>query len=108
MYKKGIYQIVKVRDELSVISDLSELRFLIEGYLSQGITHIGVSFSDSSYLYSGAIAVLIDCFKKIKDSNGTLSIIEPNPEILGILKYLNITKLIPICTSEDTLPTELE
>jgi anti-sigma B factor antagonist len=98
------YQIVKIHDELSVISELSELRFLISGYLSEGKIYIAVSFTNISYIYSGAIAVLIDCYKKIKNVGGNLCIIESNPQILAIFRSLNLDKVIEIYPSVNELP----
>jgi len=104
IHPRGIYQILKIEEELNVISDLSELRFLIEGYLRQGKRHIAVSFTNASYIYSGAIAVLIDCYKKIKEGNGDLCIIESHNEILQIFRFLNIDKFISIFPSEREIP----
>jgi len=98
------YQILKFQDDLSVISELSELRFLIEGYLSEGKNHIAVSFTNTSYIYSGAIAVLIDCYKKIKKVDGDLCVIESNTQIISIFRTLNIDKVIPIYTSVSDIP----
>jgi anti-anti-sigma factor len=104
IYAKGCYQILKFKEDLAVISDLSELKFLIEGYLGQGKRHIAVNFPSAAYIYSGAIAVLVDTYKKIRNEKGVLCIIEPNEDILGILRFLNLDKLITICKSEDDLP----
>jgi anti-anti-sigma factor len=104
MYTHGDYQVLKIEDGLQVISDLSELKFLIEGYLKRGKIHIAVGFTTTSYIYSGAIAVLVDCYKKIVKEGGDLCIVEPNPEILGVFNVLNITRILHIYQSEDELP----
>ena len=105
IFQKGTYQIVKIEEDLNVISDLTELRFLIQGYLNQGKKYIAVSFTSANYIYSGAIAILIDCFKKIKKDNGDLCIVEPNPEIHNIFKFLHLDQFIKVYTSIDDLPT---
>jgi anti-anti-sigma factor len=102
--QKGVYHIFRIEEELNVISDLSELRFLIQGYLHQGKRHIAVSFTDASYIYSGAIAVLIDCYKKIKGDNGELCIVEPHAEIVSIFQFLNLDQLVPFYASINDLP----
>lgn len=105
-YPKGIYQILKIEDDVQVISDLSELQFLIEGYLRQGKRNIAVCFTSATYIYSGAIAVLIGCFKKIKDGKGELCILESKKEMLTIFEHLGLSKIINVYKSEDDLPTE--
>jgi anti-anti-sigma factor len=104
IYTHGDYQVLKIEEVLQVISDLSELKFLIEGYLKRGKRHIAVGFTTASYIYSGAIAVLVDCYKRIAKEGGDLCIIEPNQEILGIFSVLNISKILHIYQSEDELP----
>jgi anti-anti-sigma factor len=98
------YQILKIQDELSVISELTELRFIIEGYLTEGKCFIAVSFTGVSYLYSGAIAVLIDCFKKTRKVGGNLCIIESNQQILSIFRNLNLDRVIGVYPSVNELP----
>ena len=58
MHSHGDYQVLRIEDELTVISDLSELTLIIEGYLKQGKRSIAVGFTTTSYIYSGAVAVL--------------------------------------------------
>lgn len=98
------YQVLKIEEDLEVISDLSELKFLIEGYLKRGRRFIAVGFTTTSYIYSGAIAVLIDCHKKIAKEGGDLCIIEANQELLGVFNVLNIDRILHIYPSEDQLP----
>ena len=86
------------------ISDLSELKDLIAGYLTRGKVNIAVCFCDASYIYSGAISVLVDCYKKIKEKGGSLCILEPNPGLFDILETLNIDRVINIYVSEQFLP----
>ncbi len=101
---KGAYQIIRIEDELQIIADLSELKYLICGYLNQGKRFIAVSFTNVSYIYSGAIAVLVDCYKILIKDNGELCIIESHPEILTIFSYLNLDKIIPYYDSVENLP----
>jgi anti-anti-sigma factor len=103
-YEKGVYQIVKVREDDHTINNLSELRDLIMGYLKRGKIHIAVSFCDASYIYSGAVSVLISCFRMVEEKGGSLCIIEPDPGLFDILEMLNISNVIKIYVSETYLP----
>ena len=104
IHTHGDYQVLRIEDELSVISDLSELLFIIQGYLQRGKRYIAVGFTTTSYIYSGAVAVLINCLNKVKSEGGDLCIIEPNPDIAGILNLINVNKILTIFQSEDDLP----
>ena len=105
-YAKGNYQVLHITEGDSKISDLSELQDLIAGYLKRGRCNIAVSFKDASYIYSGAIRVLIHCCKMIAQAGGELCIIEPNPELFDVLELLNIDRVIKIYVSEEYLPKE--
>ncbi|MBN1308075.1 MAG: STAS domain-containing protein [Chitinispirillaceae bacterium] len=103
-YEKGVYQIVKVQDDAQTINNLSELRDLIIGYLKRGKIHIAVSFCNASYIYSGAVSVLINCFRMVEERGGSLCIIEPDPGLIDILETLNINNVIKIYAAESYLP----
>ena len=105
IHVRGPFKVIRVEDELEIITDLSELKFLIDGYMSRGIHKIAISFIGTSYIYSGAIAVLMECHKKLLDfSDGKLCILEPNEDIRAIFSALHIDKILNIYDSEDELP----
>jgi anti-anti-sigma factor len=104
IHSHGEYQVLKIEEDLQVISDLSEFKFLIEGYLKRGRRFVAVGFTTASYIYSGALAVLIDCYKKMTKEGGDLCVIEPNQEMLGVFNVLNIDKILHIYPSEAELP----
>ncbi|MBN1578658.1 MAG: STAS domain-containing protein [Chitinispirillaceae bacterium] len=103
-YEKGVYQIVKVQDDAHTINNLSELHDLIVGYLKRGKIHIAISFCDASYIYSGAVSVLISCYRMVEEHGGSLCIIEPDPGLFDILETLNINNVIKIYVAESYLP----
>ncbi len=103
-YEKGIYQILKVQDNSHTINNLSELRDLITGYLKRGKIHIAVGFCNASYIYSGAISVLISCYRMVEERGGSLCIIEPDAGLFDILETLNIDDIIKVYPSEENLP----
>jgi len=94
------YKMIKITEPLNVISDLTELKSLIEGYLENNEKNIAVSFTDASYLYSGAISVLISCYRMVQGEGGHLCIVEPNKELSDLLNQMNIDSIIDIYTSE--------
>jgi anti-anti-sigma factor len=104
VHSKGTYLVIRVHDELQVIAELSELQLLVEESMQQGHCRVALSFCDASYIYSGAIAVLISLYKKLKNSAGELCLIESHPQLRTIFDYMGITRLIPIYPSEEDLP----
>ncbi|MGE5671093.1 MAG: STAS domain-containing protein [Fibrobacterota bacterium] len=103
LYSSGVYKVLKISD-YEIISHLEELRYLVDGYLAEKEKHIAISFSNTSYLYSGAVAALVSCLKKLKDADGDMCILEPNGEIYELLSQMGISQIMPIYTSESELP----
>ena len=102
--ENGKFQILRIKEKKNAITNLEELKDLIAGYLDRGKNYIAVSFTDATYIYSGAIKVLIACHKLINERGGQLCIIEPDPSLFDILENLNIDRVINIYVSEKYLP----
>jgi anti-anti-sigma factor len=104
--QKGAYRLIRIEEPLKLISDLSELKSLIEGYVEKGDRYIAVNFRDASYLYSGAISVLINCYRIIRRHHGDLCVVEPNKALLELLNQMNIDAIMRIYTTESDIPEE--
>ncbi|HEX2955835.1 MAG TPA: STAS domain-containing protein [Chitinispirillaceae bacterium] len=105
-YNSGIYRVLKIGDQL-IISELQELKLLIEGYIERDEKYIAVNFCDVSYLFSGAVAVLVTCYTTLRDRGGELCLIESKPEMMDLLKVMGIDTLIPIFESDGDLPVDI-
>ena len=103
--KAGRYELITVETELNVVSDITELKYIISGYIQQGRRHIVISFKNASYIYSGAIGILVDCQRLLANtSDGGLYIIEPNQQIRNVFDTLNLDSLFRIINSLDDIP----
>ncbi len=105
-YKRGEFQILKISTDEDTVSELSELQDLIYGYVDRGQISIAVSFTNATYIYSGAVRVLINCHKLVAGKGGRLCIIEPDPSLFDVLELLNIDRVIHVYVSEEYLPIE--
>jgi hypothetical protein len=103
IYKKGKYQVLRLKEDVGLNTDLVELKSVIEQQLAQGITYIAIAFTQQSYLYTKSIAVLISCSEIIKDASGHLAIIEANKDILDILSVIDFDKMISMFATEAEL-----
>lgn len=95
----GSCVLITVCNKIKIITELTELKTVIEQTLAQNNKNIAVCFSDAQYLYSGALSVLISCYRMIKDNGGDLCIVEPHPKIYDLLLQMSIDKLIRIYRS---------
>jgi anti-anti-sigma regulatory factor len=103
-YEYGKFQIIKMHEENNSITDLSELRDLVNGYVNRGKYNIAISFTGAKSIYSKAIEVLISCYKRAHEKDGQLFIIEPDPALFEFLETLNLNHKINIYVSEKYLP----
>ena len=103
VYKKNGYLVFRFKEDVGLSSDLSGLKAVIEHHLAKGARSIAIAFTQSSYLYTKSIAVLIACSEMIKDAGGHLAIIEANRDILDILSVIDFDKVIKIVAAENDL-----
>jgi anti-anti-sigma factor len=103
IYKKNGYLVFRLKEDVGLNSDLAGLKAVIEHHLAKGARAIAIAFTQSSYLYTRSIAVLIACSEMIKDVGGHLAIIEANRDILDILSVIDFDKVIKIVAAENDL-----
>jgi anti-anti-sigma factor len=101
---RGLYKVIRIHDELAIIADISELKYLVNGYVKQGKIFIAVSFTDASYIYSGAVAVLLSIHKDLARDKGELCIVEPNKNLKRIFSTLQLDRVLKVYDSEEALP----
>lgn len=106
IYKKGSYHVFRMREDVGINTDLSELKQRIQKSLLEGTRNVALAFTKDSYLYTKSIATLIACSEMIKDYGGKLAIIEANRDILDILSVIDFDRLIKIVATENDLLSE--
>jgi anti-anti-sigma regulatory factor len=106
IYEKNGYHIFRFKEDIGLGTDLAGLKAVIEKYLDQGARSVAIAFTQSSYLYTKSIAVLIACSEMIKDAGGRLAIIEANSDIMDILSVIDFDKVIRIFNTENDLAPE--
>lgn len=102
-YKLGKFCVIEISEEFTVISDLQDLDIFIDGLIKRGTLFIAVRFDKISYIYSGAMVVLIQNAKKLKALNGEICLLEPNKDIDDIIRITNIDVLLKVFHSEEEL-----
>lgn len=103
---KGKYELLCIQTTEDRINELFDLEDLITRMVKEEHYHIAIKFLTATYLYSGAIRVLVNCYRQLESHGGSLSIIETNPSLYDILDLLNIGRVIKIYRSEDQLPAD--
>ncbi|MFH0922326.1 MAG: STAS domain-containing protein [Fibrobacterota bacterium] len=102
-HKLGKYLVVQISDDFMVLADLQELDIFIDGLITQKNFFIALRFEQISYIYSGALSILVKNVKKIKNSKGDICLLEPNRDVNDVIKIANLDSIIAIYNSEEEL-----
>lgn len=103
IYQKSGFQVVEVREKITMFSNIVELRDIVSDFVEQGTLKVAVQFPVDSYFSSRSIAVVVTCNERIRDGGGTFVIIQPNEQIRSLLVSLGIEDRFVTCDSVDYL-----
>ena len=78
-----------------------QLKQQIIGLLDSGTRHVTVNLSAVDYLDSTALGVLIGGLKRLREREGKLDLICPNPRIKRIFEITGLDKIFDIHTNEE-------
>ena len=107
-HKLGRYLIIEISDEFTIIADLQELDIFIDGLIQQGQRFLALRFEQVSYIYSGALSVLLKNVRKLRDHEGDICLLEPNREIADLIRITNLHKTLRIFNTEEELLSHQE
>ncbi len=102
-HKVDKFMVIDISDEFTVIADLQELDIFIDGLINQGHLFIALRFEKISYIYSGAISVLLKNIKKIRNKKGEICLLEPNREVNDVIRIANLHNILNIFNSDEEL-----
>lgn len=103
---RGEYRLFSINQDLTLYSELSVLKEVIENSLINGEKNIALRFTEGSYFSSQSVSILVACVEMIKDCNGKLAIIKPNHSLLHLLTIINLDGFIQIFDSVKGLVSE--
>ncbi|MEO8664996.1 MAG: STAS domain-containing protein [Ignavibacteria bacterium] len=81
---------IEVDENVVGLNHFNALNDFIATEMKDGVKSFTFDLAKLKTINSSGLGILISCLKKIKDSHGTLNIINTNEKILSILK---LTKL---------------
>ena len=85
-----------------------QLKQQIINMLDSGVYHVIVNLSNVEYLDSTALGVLIGGLKRLRERNGTLDLICPNPRIRRIFEITGLDKIFDIYSTEEDAIAKVE
>ncbi len=97
------YVVLKVTEDLSAKSDLSQLKDEIKKLVGKGHVNIALSFTQNSYLHTQTISTLVQCIETVRERGGVLGIVNPNDDIRDVLNTISLDKLVQIFPCEEAL-----
>ena len=91
--------IIDMEGEVDVYT-APQLKQQIINLLDSGVQHIVVNLDAVEYLDSTALGVLIGGLKRLRERNGSLDLICPNPRIKRIFEITGLDKIFDIYSTE--------
>ena len=104
-YKRGKFGIIKVYEDLTIHTDPSPLRRIVEDYVQKGIKQIAFNFTPKTFPSSRLMAVLVTSRETLRREGGILAIIEPSEKMIDTFNILNLAhgEYFVLVDSEDDL-----
>ena len=85
-----------------------QLKQQIIGLLDSGVRHVTVNLTAVDYLDSTALGVLIGGLKRLREREGKLDIICPNPRIKRIFEITGLDKIFDMYPDEEDALAKLK
>lgn len=92
--------VISLEGEVDVYT-APQLKQQIISLLDEDITHITVDLAAVEYLDSTALGVLIGGLKRLRERDGTLNLVIPNPRIRRIFEITGLDKIFDIYQTQD-------
>ena len=92
--------VIKLEGEVDVYT-APQLKQQIINMLDNNIIHIIVDLTDVEYLDSTALGVLIGGLKRLRERDGSLDLVCPNPRIRRIFEITGLDRIFDIHQSGD-------
>ncbi|HMS66243.1 MAG TPA: STAS domain-containing protein [Ignavibacteria bacterium] len=78
------------------LDKFSYLKDVVSKELESGINSFSFDMKDLNTINSSGLGILISCLKKINESGGSLTIINPNEKIKSVFKLTKLDKVFEI------------
>jgi len=98
--------IIDLEGEVDVYT-APQLKQQIINLLDGGVKHVVVNLEAVDYLDSTALGVLIGGLKRLRERDGGLDLICPNPRIRRIFEITGLDKIFDIYSTEDEVKAKL-
>ncbi len=77
------------------------LRRMFEDMIAAGTSHLVIDLSDTSFMDSAGLAVLVSAYKQARKSGGAVRLVKPQSE--GVSRILSLTKFDRVFDIDDTV-----
>jgi len=99
--------IIDLEGEVDVYT-APQLKQQIINLLDKGVRHVVVNLTAVDYLDSTALGVLIGGLKRLRERNGALDLICPNPRIKRVFEITGLDRIFDIYATEDEAAEKLK
>jgi len=91
--------VIEINNNTVGLDQFNALNELVSNEMKEGISSFTFDLSSLTSINSSGLGILISCLKKIKESKGSLEIININEKILNIFKLTKLDNVFELKTS---------
>ncbi len=91
--------VIEIEDNTVGLNQFNILNDFVSKEMKDGIRSFTFDLSKLNSVNSSGLGILISCLKKIKDSGGSLNVINVNEKILKIFKLTKLDNVFDMKTS---------
>lgn len=91
--------IINIENDSVGLDQFNTLSELVTNEMKDGVRSFSFDLTDLTSINSSGLGILISCLKKIKESKGSLKIININEKILSIFKLTKLDNVFEIKTT---------
>ncbi len=106
VYPKGKYQVVSIKEDVRLDTDISELNSIIRWLLERKTLNFAIRFTPTSFLGTRAVSHFITCLEMIVEKGGRLAVINPNKYIRNFVSAIDFDHDIKMFANEEELTFE--
>jgi hypothetical protein len=89
-YVRGKFGIIQVLEDLTIHTDPSPLRRMVDDFAQKGVVNVAFSFTPKTFPSSRLMAILVTSREMLHREKGTLAIIEPSEKMIDTFTILNL------------------
>ena len=103
---KGRFKVIHIEGDLLINKRYDEINKAVLKLIQEGYHHFVFNLEKLSCIDSSGISVFINCLCDVQESNGSIFMIIPDPDVREIIELVGLNRLIKTYNTEPDFEKE--